>query len=251
MAAAITHNIDAVVKGLTTYQRVDLPKATRRTINQFGYDFAKRYVPGYMKAVFQRPNNLTLRSLNYKVVSNYEVHFDFRQNVPKGNDPARYLYPVTKGLPGNQAYSTKFTRFVQSAGIVPRNRYPIPVKENLNKNSYGKVSQGEYSRVWTGLITSRPKRRQKSEFGPGFNPQSNWRYFSIPDNRNLGGGSSRQGSLFDLGEGIYRVKGKSNLQLLFTYAKSQPRVPEIFDYYGFAEKTVKFRLGAMLSRNLR
>lgn len=250
MAAAITHNIDEILNRVTIFQRVDLPRAARKTMSQFGYDFAKRYLPGYMKAVFQNPNNLTLKSLNYKVVSPYEVQFNFRQNVPKGNDPARYLYPVTKGLLGNEAYATKFTRFVHSAGIVPRNRYPIPVKDNLNKNSYGKVSQGEYSRAWTGLITSRPKRRKKSEFGPGFNPQSNWRYFSIPDDRNLGGRNSRQGSLFDLGEGIYRVKGRSNLQLLFTYAKSKPTVPKIFDYYGFAEKTVKFRLGAMLSKNL-
>jgi len=253
MARAITHNIDDVVRRLNTYQRVDLPKAARRTMHQFGFDFAKRYMPGYMKTVFERPNNLTLRSLNYKVVSEYEVQFNFRQNVPKGNDPARYLYPVTKGLPGNEAYATKFTRFVHSAGIVSRNRYPIPVKDNLNKNSYGKVSQGEYTKTWTGLITSLPKSRSKSQLGAGgrgFNRAANFRYFSIPDNRNLGGRSSRQGNLFDLGEGIYRIKGRSNLQLLFTYAKSKPRVPEIFDYYGFAEKTAKFRLGAMLSRNL-
>ena len=241
MAAAITHNIDAVVKGLTTYQRIDLPRAARRTMHEFGYDFAKRYVPGYMKAVFQRPNNLTLRSLNYKVVSSYEVHFDFRQNLPKGNDPARYLYPVAKGLPGNEAYATKFTRYVHSAGIVPRNRYPIPVKENLKKNSYGKVSQGEYTKTWSGL----ERTGGAGKTGKGF------RYFSIPDGRNRGPASTRQGSLFNLGEGIYRVKGKSDLQLLFTYAKSKPRVPEIFDYYGFAEKTVKFRLGPMFSRNLR
>jgi hypothetical protein len=241
MAAAITHNIDAVVKGLTTYQRTDLPRAARKTMHEFGYDFAKRYVPGYMKAVFQRPNNLTLRSLNYKVVSSYEVHFDFRQNLPKGNDPARYLYPVTKGLPGNEAYATKFTRYVHSAGIVPRNRYPIPVKENLKKNSYGKVSQGEYTKTWSGL----ERTGGAGKTGKGF------RYFSIPDGRNRGPASTRQGSLFNLGEGIYRVKGKSDLQLLFTYAKSKPRVPEIFDYYGFAEKTVKFRLGPMFSRNLR
>lgn len=243
MAAAITHNIDDVIKRLSLFERVDLPKATRRTMSQFGFDFAKRYVPGYMKAVFQSPNNLTLKSLNYKVVSAYEVQFDFRQNLAKGNDPARYLYPVTKGMPGNEAYQTKFTRYVHSAGIAPRNRYPIPVKDNLNKNRYGKVSQGEYSKVWSGL----ERLGGAGKTGRGF------RYFSIPDNRNRGGRSSRQGSLFDLGEGIYRVKGRGagGVQLLFTYAKRKPTVPEIFDYYGFAEKTVKFRLGAMLSKNLR
>jgi hypothetical protein len=243
MAAAITHNIDDVIQRLNTFQRVDLPRATRRTMSQFGYDFAKRYVPGYMKAVFDRPNKLTLRSLSYKVVSPYEVQFDFRQNLAKGNDPARYLYPVTKGLPGNEAYQTKFTRYVHSAGIVPRNRYPIPFKDNLSKNQYGKVSQGEYSKVWSGLETT----KGAGKTGRGF------RYFSIPDNRNRSRVSTRQGSLFDLPDGIYRVKGRGagGIQLLFTYARKQPTVPKIFDYYGFAEKTVKFRLGAMLSRNLR
>ena len=253
MARAITHNIDDVVRRLNTYQRVELPKAAQTTMKRFGFDFAKRYLPGYMKAVFESPNKFTLSSLSYKVVSPYEVQFNLRQNVPKGNDPARYLYVVTNGLAGNEAYSTKLTRFVHSAGIVSRNRYPIPVKDNLNKNSYGKVSQGEYPKTWSGLITSLPKTRTKSQLsagGKGFNRAANFRYFSIPDNRNLGGSSSRQGSLFDLGEGIYRIKGRSNLQLLFTYAKRKPRVPEIFDYYGFAEKTVKFRLGAMLSKNL-
>ena len=241
MAAAITHNVDAVVKGLTTYQRVDLPKAARRTVHVLGNQIARKDVPKYMKEVFENPNNFTLRSLTYKVVSNYEVHLSFKQNVPKGNDPARYLYPVTKGLPGNQAYATKFTRYVHSAGIVPRNRYPIPVKDNLKKNSYGKVSQGEYTKTWSGL----ERVGGAGKTGRGF------RYFSIPDGRNRGPASTRQGSLFNLGEGIYRVKGKSNLQLLFTYAKSQPRVPEIFDYYGFVGRQVAFRAAPILREALR
>ena len=234
-------------------------------MSELGFQVAKRYVPGYMKTVFQRPNNLTMRSLSYKTVSSYEVQLSFLQNVPKGNDPARYLYPVTKGLPGNEAYQTKFTRFIHSAGIAPSNRYPIPFKENLSKNSYGKVSQGEYSKVWSGLNTSRPKSRRKSDLDPsisfggaprrliGFNRDRADRYFSIPDNRNRSGISTRQGSLFDLPDGIYRVKGRGSggVQLLFTYAKRKPTVPKVFDYYGFVEKTVKFRLEPLLSQNLR
>ena len=223
-------------------------------MSRLGFALARRDVPGYMKAVFNNPNTFTLRSLKYKVVSPYEVQLTFDQNVPKGNDPARYLYPVTKGLPGNEAYATKFTRFVHSAGIVPRDRYPIPVKENLKKNSYGKVSQGEYSKTWSGLNTSLPKSRSKSQLNKGlkgFNRAANFRYFSIPDNRNLGGRSSRQGNLFDLGEGIYRIKGRSNLQLLFTYAKRKPTVPKIFDYYGFVEKHVAAYVPRELVRHLR
>ena len=243
VAKAVTHNIEQVIQSLTLYQRTKLPKACRTFVNLIGYDMAKKYVPDYMNTVFENPNTLTLRSVNYKVVSNYEVQLSFRQNIGKGNDPANYLYPVLKdgGSSKKPAYSTKFTRFVHSAGIVPRNRYPVPVKEKLAKNTYGKVSQGEYTKTWSGLITSRPKSRRKSQLNPGlrgFNRASNYRYFSVPDNRNFGGVQTRQGSLFDLGEGIYRVKGRDNLQLLFTYAKQQPRVPTLFDYYGFVEKAL-------------
>ena len=243
MAAAITHNIDDVIKRLSAFQRVDLPRATRTTMSLLGYTLAKRDVPGYMQAVFDRPNKFTLRSLSYKVVSPYEVQLTFKQNVPKGNDPARYLYPVTKGLPGNEAYQTKFTRYVHSAGIVPRNRYPIPFKDNLSKNQYGKVSQGEYSKVWSGL--ERTKGAGKT--GRGF------RYFSIPDNRNRSRVSTRQGSLFDLPDGIYRVKGRGagGIQLLFTYARKQPTVPKIFDYYGFVGKHVAAYVPRELARHLR
>ena len=243
MADVLTHNIDQIVNRLTTLQRVDLPKATRRTVNQLGFDLARRDVPQYMRAVFDNPNKFTQRSLTYKVVSDYEVQLTFKQNVGKGNDPARYLYPVTKSLPGNEAYQTKFTRYIHKAGIAPQNLYPVPFKKNLSKNSYGKVSQGEYSKVWSGLQTT----KGAGKTGRGF------RYFSKPDNRNRSRISTRQGSLLDLKDGIYRVKGrgKAGVQLLFTYAKEQPRVPKIFDYYGFVQKNIRFRIGPMLSQNLR
>ena len=244
MADVITHNIDQIVNGLTTFQRTDLPRAARRTVNQLGYDLAKRYLPGYMKTVFESPNNLTMRSVEYKTVSNYEVQLSFRQDIGKGNDPARYLEPVarTGGAGKKPAYTTKFTRYLHAAGIAPPKFYPVPFKQNLSKNSYGKVSQGEYSKVWRGLQTT----KGAGKTGRGF------RYFSKPDNRNRSLIRTRQGSLFDLPDGIYRVKGRgaSGVQLLFTYAREQPRVRQIFDYKGFVEKTVAFRVEPMLRRNL-
>lgn len=245
MADVLTHNIDQIVNRLTTLQRVDLPKATRRTVNQLGFDLARRDLPQYMRAVFDRPNLFTQRSVRYDVVSNYEVQLSFKQNVGKGNDPARYLFPVAKtgGAGKKPAYETKFSRYLHKAGIVPQDRYPIPKKQNLNKNSYGKVSQGEYSKVWRGLQTT----KGAGKTGGGY------RYFSVPDNRNRANIMARQGSLFDLKPGIYRVRGrgKGGVQLLFTYAKQQPMVPQIFDYKGFVQKNIRFRIGPMLSQNLR
>tara|TARA_Y100000361_G_scaffold152053_1_gene170664 strand:+ start:1111 stop:1848 length:738 start_codon:yes stop_codon:yes gene_type:complete len=244
MADVLTHNIDQIVNRLTTLQRVDLPRAARRTVNQLGFDLARRDLPQYMRAVFDRPNLFTQRSVRYDVVSNYEVQLSFKQNVGKGNDPARYLFPVAKTGGGGKkpAYETKFTRYIHKAGIAPRDLYPVPFKQNLSKNSYGKVSQGEYSKVWSGLQTT----KGAGKTGRGF------RYFSIPDNRNRSRVSTRQGSLFDLPNGIYRVKGRgaSGVQLLFTYSKQQPMVPQIFDYKGFVQKNIRFRIGPMLSQNL-
>ena len=102
-----------------------------------------------MRAVFNRPNSFTQRSVLYNVVSNYEVQLSFKQNVGKGNDPARYLYPVAKtgGAGKKPAYETKFTRYIHKAGIAPNNRWPVPVKENLNKNS----TEGLSGRVLQGL----------------------------------------------------------------------------------------------------
>ena len=245
MADVITHNIDQIINRLTAFQRTALPKAARRTVNQLGFDLARRDLPQYMRAVFDRPNQFTQRSVRYDVISNYEVQLSFRQNVGKGNDPARYLYPVAKtgGAGKKPAYETKFTRYVHKAGIVPNNRWPVPVKENLNKNSYGKVSQGEYSKVWRGLQTT----KGAGKTGGGY------RYFSVPDNRNRPNIMARQGSLFDLKPGIYRVRGrgKGGVQLLFTYAKQQPMVPQLFDYKNFVQKNIRFRIGPMLSQNLK
>ena len=101
------------------------------------------------------------------------------------------------------------------------------------------MSPGEYGKVWSGLQTT----KSDGEF----------RYFSIPDNRGRSRVTTRQGSFFDLPKGIYRVKGRGEggVQLLFTYARQQIRVKESFDYYGFVEKNIKFRIGPMLAQNLR
>jgi len=240
MTVILTHNIDKIVTRLSTYERVEVPRACRRTVNQLGFDLAKVATPQYMDAVFDRPSPFTKSSLNYKVTSDFEVRLNFRENVGKGNDPARYLYPVTKGLPDNKAYQTKFTRFVRKANVAQR--YPIPFRENLRKNSRGKVMASEYGKVLAGL-----KRT-----GGGGKTGRGFRYFSNPDNRGRSRITTRQGNLFDLPEGIYRVKGRSNYpQLLFTYSKQPPTVPKIFDYYGFVEKNIKFKIGPMLAQNLR
>jgi hypothetical protein len=237
MAQTITHNIDAVLKGLDLYTRTKVPKAARVAIGRLGHDVANKFVPDRMNMVFENPNLFTLKSLEYKVVSNYEVQLDFKKDAGKGNDPARYLYPSTVGA---SAYETKFSRYLHAAGIAPGNYYPIPVRSNLRLNSYGKPSQGEYTKTWNGL---------QSRYGS--KSKGAYRYFSVPDMRAGGqSGGMRFRSVSArrnrLGNGIYRVKGSKDkgsldLQLLFTYAKSKPRTPRIFDYQSFVARVVERR----------
>ncbi len=260
--ASVTHNIDKVVKRLDILQRRQLPFAARQTVKEIGFQLAKKHVPAYMNAVFDRPVPLTTKSVSYKVKSNFEVELNVRSDVSKGNAPANYLAPVAMSVEDDKAYLTKFSRFIQKSGINPENPYPIPVKQNLAKNRYGNVSQGEYSKVWSGLtVGSLIRTIKKSDldssisFGGaerrmvGFNRDNNFRYFSKPDYR-MRGTSYRQLNMLGLGDGIYRVKGRNNLQLLFTYAKSHPTAPKVFDYYGTVEKFVVNRADRFLERNI-
>ena len=272
MAASITHNIDKVIKDLNIYQRSTLPRAARTTISRLGYTLAKKDIPRYMKEVYNNPNNLTLSSLNYKVESNYKVRLSFRDNVPKGNSPSRYLEPTTKGTGNNVAYETKFTRMLRSTGAVSGNEYPRPVTSNLAVGLGGKVKPYEYARAWSGLTSSLPRSRSKTElnsslsFGgakrklSGFNRNNNFRHFSKDRQGRIFMGAQIQkpptpGSLFDFVKpGIYRIKGlgqPSVLQLLFTYLPVTPAVPEIFDYYGQIERQVNFRVAPMLREALK
>ena len=238
MTQALKVDVDDAIKKLNLVQRAQIPFAAKLTLQRLAKAVTKKDIPAHMKEVFQSPNNLTLKSLNFKVVSNYEVKLDFIDSVDKGNAPTNYLAPVTRGVSGNQAYETKFSRFVKKAGIVPNNYYPIPFKSNLRTNKYGKPSQGEYSTAWSRLqIAGSPGKRKD-------------RYFSIPDNR-MRGVSRKQLTLFGLSEGIYRVKGKSNLQLLFTYAKRPPTVPKLFNYYGVVETKVAKRAPGIFRDALR
>ena len=264
MAAALKVEVDSLIKELTLLERSQIPFACKLTVRRLAKALAKQDIPAHMKEVFQSPNSLTLRSVNYKVVSNHEARLDFIENIDKGNSPTNYLAPVTKqplGPPGTKAYETKFSRFVKKAGIVPNNFYPIPFKPNLRTNSFGKPSQGEYSQAWTGLNASLPSSRSKKQLDPnfqltgfkkrtgGFNRAKANRYFSIPDNRNV----RRHGGASGLPKGIYRVKGRGDngVQLLFTYAERPPTVPKIFDPYGVAQDKLPKKAPGIFKHALR
>ena len=236
MTRTVTHNIDSVVKQLGLIRSRHIPYAARTTVKRLGFKLSRKEVPALMRERFRKPVPFTTGSVFYNAISDYEVEISInRDKEAKKNDPKFYLNPTIPGQ-NSQAYQTRFTQFLHRGNIVPRSYTPVPQKGNpgMKLNAYGNVKPSEYSRIVSGLRS--PKATGKT--GRGF------RYFSIPDRRNRIGIKARQGSLFDLPQGIYRIKtsGKgdkrkiTNFSMLMTYTEKPINVPQRFDYYAFVER---------------
>ena len=247
--ASVETNVTSVINNLTLLQRRHIPSAAKAAVKRAGFQLAKRRFPDHMRKNFANPVPLTTNKIFYnysenKAAGEYSVSIGFIKQVPKGNAPASYLYST---IPGNDrsAYATKFTRFVHKAGIAPRNYWPIAMNGNdgVPTNRYGNARQSVYARARTGLISSNLKGSRA------------YRYFSIPDGR-ARGPVSRQGSLFDLKEGIYRVKGRPgksgfSLNMIFAYAKSRPQAKtQKFDWELIAQTYIKQELNKDFGKQL-
>ena len=254
--ASVETNVTSVINNLTLLQRRHIPSAAKAAVKRAGFQLAKRRFPDYMRKNFANPVPLTTNKIFYNYSENksageYSVSIGFIKQVPKGNAPASYLLSTIPGNPRG-AYATKFTRFLHKSGIAPRNYWPIAMagNEGVPTNRYGNARQSVYANARTGLISSNMKGSRA------------YRYFSIPDGRRRGP-ASRQGSLFDLKEGIYRVKGRSyrfnpsrqsggfSLNMIFAYAKSRPQAKtQKFDWELIARTYIKQELNKDFGREI-
>lgn len=252
MARSIETNVTSVIDKLTLLQRRHIPSAAKSAVKRAGFQLAKRRLPEHMRRNFANPVPLTTNKLFYNYAENksageYSVTIGFIKQVDKGNAPASYLFSTIPGNPRG-AYATKFTRFVHKAGIVPKNYWPIPLvgNEGVPGNRYGNARQSVYQRAREGLL----RKGAAGKTGRGF------RYFSIPDQRRPARGKTRQGNLFDLGPGIYRVKGKVGtrgltLNMIFAYAKARPNAAtQKLDYEMVARKYIKQELNKNFGKEL-
>lgn len=230
----IEWDVEKLIGKLDILQKVQIPYAANSALKQLGYQLAKTYLPRDMRDVFENPVPFTTRSISYGV-EGMELRLSFSRDGAKGQSPAEYLYPVTpEDSRGKKAaLTTRFTKGLRKIGVIDESRWAVPFMEGrgIRLNAYGNVSPGQYQQVLAGL-----KTRSESKTA--------YRYFSVPDNR----GKTRTSSL---GEGIYRVKGRTDVQLLFTYARSQPRVNTIFDVRTFATQHAGDIFPSMLSNALR
>ena len=235
MTRSIEFDAQALIGRIDALRGAQLPFAGNRALRQLGFQL-RGELQKEMRDKFQNPVPFTINSPRYRV-DGLELTVSISKDGAKGQDPARYLYPVTAegGVGGSKpAYITRFTKAIRALGIVGPEYYAIPFMQGVGvrKNAYDNMSPGQYQQVLAGL-----------KVGTGAGKQgSKWRYISIPDNRK----KPRPGGL---NPGIYRVK-TGEVQLLFTYARKQPRVPVLFDFEGVVEMQSRKLLPSLLSKAL-
>ena len=234
----IEWDVEKLIGDLNVIEKVQIPYAAERALNQWAYAFAKKELPREMRDAFNNPVPRTTSSAGYEV-KGLEARIYIKDIQDKGQSAASYLYPVSTedSRAAKPALDTRFVKFLRglpdgSKGRTRRitpNTYAIPNFESpaIRLNQYGNVSPGQYSSIVTGLSN------QSGQSG-------GYRYLSIPP-----------GSRSNLSPGVYRVKGRDNPQNLFNYTTKQPRVQPNFDMRLYAEDFADLELGKLLSKSLR
>ena len=235
----IEADISKQIQKLNRFQRLAIPEAQKKTFYKFGFVHKNRNMPDYMKKVFNNPVPFTLKSVLYKVYDENSMAFFIRKYLPKANDPAKYLYPISKEAVNRTAYETKFSYWLRnySGFTALKNRYPIPYEKANVRQRNGRMAGSEYTRVKEGL--------KKFQSGGGKSKGNAYRYYAVPSKS--GKKSSRIRS-----QGIYRVKGKGNPELLFTLARMQPSIktPK-FDFRLATQEKVNKQIGSIFKMELK
>lgn len=226
-AEEITGKLDAI-------RLTQLPFAASRAANQLGWELKNSAWPAFAKRTFTASgppvpfttggSGVTGGLLYKHNRGDARVEISFDRPAPKGQDPARYLAPSESG---GSIYITRFSRALGRQGYMPSNfKYAAPLKSSngFAGQMNGKVIKpGYYQAILAGLArgltpAQTPSgNRSRSKF-------TGYRFFSAPEARGK------------LKPGIYRAKGRGELQQLFSFLDSVPTVPPIWNFEEFAER---------------
>ena len=242
MAGTIEFNVDALVGRLNALQATQINYAGSRAMRRLGF-MLRNQLSQHMQQVFRDPVPYTLSSPRYDA-SGLSLYLRISTDGARGQDPARYLYPVsTEGTAGAKpAYTTRFARALRHRGIVGDSYYPVPWLEGrgVPTNSYGNVPPSFYQQTLAGLARQGAAGGRRSR-------AAGWQYFSAPDDRP--GPAIRSMTAFKKKPGIYRVKGR-DLQFLFGYARRPPIVPTPLNIPAFAQSRAQLLLPNLLREEL-
>jgi len=250
-AMAIKFDAEELIGKLDAVRATQLPYAASRALGQLGWELKSKAWPAYSTRVFDNPVPFTTGAgatggLLYKHergTSTLTISLD--RPAPKGQDPARYLAPTETG---GSIYITRFSRAVKARGFMPSNfSYAAPWIGGGGfageVNQYGNVKASYYQSVLAGLERgSTPQltksgRRSRARY-------ASYRFLSAPNART--GNRKTQ----HLPPGIYRAKGKQELNLLFRYLQEPPIVPQVWSFEQFAEEETQRLLPGILSKAL-
>lgn len=238
MGRTIEFDVEQLIGKLNIIERSQLGYVGNRALKVLGFQIRENLRQN-MASTFNNPVPFTLNSPRYKVEGlNLTVYLN--PDGAKGQDPARYLYPVsTEDTTGSKpAYVTRFNRALQANGIINSSYFAIPYMggRGVAKDGNGNMARHQYATTLLGL---KNRTAQKSGKGKGD------RYISVPDNRSTGR-ANRAGTAKP---GIYRIKD-NQFDMLFGYLRSVPNVPTKFDYQGITTRTTDTVLPSLLSQLL-
>lgn len=146
---------------ITELQRVQLPGASVKALNQAVYDSTRELSEAASRA-FQNPVPFTTKSFLYRKASidSLEARVFIRDEAPGGNAPAKYLLPQIAGGPH---YPTRFqgallNTVVQLGGgrsvqVGQRGKIMVPNLRSpkTRTNQYGNMSPGQYTQILSAL----------------------------------------------------------------------------------------------------
>jgi hypothetical protein len=233
---AIEFDVENLIGKVDAITATQLPYAGSRAMNQLGWQLKSEAWPVFAKQRFDRPVPFTESALRYKhEKGSLSLLVEFNTEAPKGQDPARYLFPTSTG---SSIYITRFTKALRQKGIIPSSYVAIPNTRGRalagEINQYGNVKPGFYQAVLKALDRNAGDRTRSK--------YRDYRFFSVPDNRK----PQRSGQ--HLKPGIYRAKGTSLDGLLFSYTQDTPSVPRIWDFEEFATAATNERLPVLLNK---
>jgi hypothetical protein len=131
---AIEFDVENLIGKVDAITATQLPYAGSRAMNQLGWQLKSEAWPVFAKQRFDRPVPFTESALRYKhEKGSLSLLVEFNTEAPKGQDPARYLFPTSTG---SSIYITRFTKALRQKGIIPSSYVAIP-------NTRGRALAGE------------------------------------------------------------------------------------------------------------
>ena len=236
MSSSINFDPSKFINKLNILERSVSKTALSSALKSLGYVLTKEEIPKTISnpsgkyGGYRKPVNFTKRAFFYSVNGN-ELALKINENAPKGNAPAKYLYPVTqnpgsserKGMSRSTRMPTKFAGHLRQKGFISGSTYPSPNLNSplLKKTPQKNIRPTDYRQVIFGLSRTISASTEKTKkYNAGFARQN---IFSI--------GMEQKGG--KVTPGIYRAKTKNSLEMLFKYLPSPPAVPISFAYEDF------------------